>query len=116
MKSGKYGFVKILSVLFCLLSMNLCGICQSDTATVNLSEILPKVVRDLRLCDQIKAENDVIWAYNAQLSNVNAANLERIQKLTTEQLKYRDRARRRGRINAGFFTIVAANVALIWIF
>jgi hypothetical protein len=89
------GISRILLVVSFLLTMTHYGNCQSDTA--NLSKILPRVVQDLRRCDLVKEENEVLKGYTASLKTMNEAAQNTISTLSADRDRWKGKAKGRGR-------------------
>ena len=77
------------------------GNCQSDTARINLTELLPRVVQDLRRCDLVKQENEVLKGYNQALKTMNAATEQRLTATAHDRDRWKGKTKRRGGIIAG---------------
>lgn len=112
----KFRLHRIVLAACYLLCLSHFGICQNGTGnpaksesfseSFDLNSHIPEIVRDLKLCDAIKAERDILKEYNASLIS-QAAN-ETVKRITAEadRDKYKLKTKGRGRIIAALIVVV----------
>lgn len=94
---------RILLAAFCLLFLSPYAICQSVTRTPAKSEAvapalnIPEIVRDLKLCDAIKLERDILTAYNSSLTTQLNGEIKRRIEAENDRNKYKLKTNRQGR-------------------
>jgi hypothetical protein len=109
---------RIVLTVFYLLCLSHFGICQTGTdnparskafsESFNLDSHLPEIVRDLKLCDQVRIERDILTEYNASLKNQAAA--ETVKRIAAEADRDRYKLKTKGRNRIIAALIIAAVV------
>lgn len=92
-----------LSVCF-LLFLSQSGICQTSTIrsdtvrTFDANDHIQEITRDLKLCDLVKAERDLLSEYNVALKNQIWLESQQRMKAESGQQEYKVKAKRRLKI------------------
>lgn len=117
-----YALVRTALTACFLLWLSQCGICQSGTGnpakssayseSFDLNSHIPEIVRDLKLCDQIKIERDVLADYNASLKIQAGAETSKRIAAESERDKYKLKTKGRGRAIAALIIVVIVREGL----
>lgn len=98
---------RIALVVCSLLCLSHFGICQNGTGnpaksnafseSFNLDAHIPEIVRDLKLCDLVKQERDLLKEYNAALKSESATETAKRITAEADRDKYKLKTKGRGR-------------------
>jgi hypothetical protein len=98
------------------------GICQSVTGNpakndsyseaFDLNSHMPEIVRDLKICDQVKIENVVLSEYNTSLKSQAATEIAKRIAAEADRDKYKLKTKGRGRIIAVLIATVVVREGL----
>lgn len=114
--------IRIVSAVCCLLCLSHFGICQNGTGnpaksssfseSFNLDAHIPEIVRDLKLCDQIRIERDVLAEYNTSLKSQTATETGKRIAAEADRDKFKLKTKGRGRIIAAMIFAVVVREGL----
>ena len=117
-----YALVRTALTACFLLWLSQCGICQNGTGNPAKSEAysesfdlnahIPEIVRDLKLCDQIKQERDVLVSYNSALKSESATETAKRITAEADRDKYKLKTKGRGRTIAALIIAVVVREGL----
>jgi hypothetical protein len=81
-----------------LICLNLSGICQNATLTGKIPEYqIPLIVRDLKVCEQVVKQRDVLLTYNNDLKVQAVQSADTIRTERKDKVKYKTRSQKRGK-------------------
>lgn len=105
-----------------LLCLSHFGICQNGTGNpakseayteaFNLNSHIPEIVRDLKICDQVKIENGILSEYNTSLKSQAATETGKRIAAEADRDKYKLKTKGRGRIIAVLIATVVIREGL----
>jgi len=111
----------VLAVCF-LLCLSHFGICQNGTGNpaksesftegFDLNSHIPEIVRDLKLCDQVRIERDILTEYNASLKSQTATETGKRISAEADRDRYKLKTKGRGRAIAVIIIMVVVREGL----